>query len=250
MFRLPTPGYTELCDICKQELQSKYGLSAFSPEAERKLLRFFQYQVKIKDDTFGYAHLAVKTAEDIFTSFISRGSQATMIEETDIRGYVPVERTLEDILSDLDHYIGMDEVKKAVREIAFTVHNNVQRAQRGLGEQEKAGIHIVLTGNPGTGKTTIARKLGEIMEAIGYLDSGHVVEVDRSKMIDEAHGGRPRQVYCHCSRLSHRDGKPVQNQSRCTQPFQLFPEYRGLQSRSAVPDYGSVCQRQEISVYT
>ncbi len=199
-FRLKTPDYQQLCDICKQELKTKYGITAYTPEADKKLLRFFQYQVKIKDDTFGYAHVAVKTAEDIFTSFISRGVQATTVEEGDIRGYVPEERSLDNILSDLDRYIGMDEVKKAVKEIAYTVHNNIERAQRGLGEQEKVGIHIVLTGNPGTGKTTIARKLGEILESIGYLDSGHVVEVDRSKMVSPYQGETPKVVDALCDK--------------------------------------------------
>ncbi len=199
-FRLPSPGYQELTDICKMSLKTRYGIADYTPEAEEHLKRFFKYQVKIKDETFGYAHLAMKTAEDIFTQFITRGAQAAVVEKADIKGYVPEERSIEEILKDLDNFIGMTEVKSAVREIAYAVQNAVQRAERGLGEQEKMSMHIILTGNPGTGKTTIARKLGEILAAIGYLDSGHVLEVDRAKMISPYQGETPKVVDRLCDK--------------------------------------------------
>lgn len=201
LFRLPPFGADELYELCFRTLQERYGIKGISDEAGEKLLRQIRYEVKTKDESFGNAHNARQKAEDIFTAYISHPPVvAGEIQEEDIVGYVPSDRTLEQILSDLDDFIGMEEVKQAVREIAWEVQSNVQRAQRGLGLQEKLSLHIVLTGNPGTGKTTIARKLGEIFEAIGFLDNGQVLEVDRSQMVSQYMGETPKLVDKLCDK--------------------------------------------------
>jgi len=201
LFRLPSYGYEELRDICISQLHDKFGGLQLSPEALDKLTTQLKYEVKTKDDSFGNGHLARQKAEDIFTTYISHQSSSSgMIEACDICGYTPEVKSLDDILSELDEFIGMSEVKKAVREIALEIQSNIEREQRGLSQGEKPSLHILLTGNPGTGKTSIARKLGEIFEAIGFFDSGHVVEVDRSRMVSQYKGETPKLVDDLCDR--------------------------------------------------
>lgn len=84
-------------------------------------------------------------------------------------------QSVEEILSMLDDFIGMESVKKAVRELCQTIQNNLRRKQLGI-EVENPKIHIVLTGNPGTGKTTVARILGKLFYAMHLLPSDNVLE--------------------------------------------------------------------------
>lgn len=200
LFRLSDYNMNELTAICKKFLKDKYALTQFSAEADQRLHRLFKYAVKTKDDSFGNAHFARQTAENIFTAFISRSAGSDTIEEADITGYVPEERSLDEVLAGMDEFIGMEEVKQTVREVAWEVRANMERIQRGLGSELKPPMHFVLTGNPGTGKTSIARKLGEVFEAIGYLESGHVVEVDRSQMVSQYMGETPKLVDKLCDR--------------------------------------------------
>ncbi len=91
-------------------------------------------------------------------------------------------RTTEEILAELDQLTGLDAVKTEIRRIVFTQKVAVERTRRGLGG-EQFSPHLVFVGNPGTGKTTIARLLGELYQSIGLLEKGHVVETERSGLV-------------------------------------------------------------------
>ena len=86
------------------------------------------------------------------------------------------------LLAELNALVGMQGVKAQLQELVQFCLLQQERTLHGLAVQ-KAGLHMVFTGNPGTGKTTVARLIGRVMKELGWLSQGQFTEVSRADLV-------------------------------------------------------------------
>ena len=153
-----------------------------------------------RDRTFGNARFVRQLFEDATGRQANRLAEAGSLDADALKTLVLADLavgerkadlhapTVEEVLAELDALTGMKPVKEEARRLIATVKANKLRAEKGVGGDVTMSYNFVFTGNPGTGKTTVARILGRAFRALGVLERANFVETDRSGLVAKYEG--------------------------------------------------------------
>ena len=143
--------------------------------------------------TWSLSSIRRYVAEEVSPRYRRRAIEAVMAEK-EYLPELPIEdipfnllpnstSEFEDSIKELNEMVGLDDVKKSITTMANQSRFFIERKKAGLHTSNIASQHGIFTGNPGTGKTTVARMLGKIYHSIGLLSKGEVICADRTRLV-------------------------------------------------------------------
>lgn len=173
-------GLLEDCSVAATGYPAVYVGAKAGPVLRRCL-------VHDTDEDLSQADDAAARFEQCRTSNVKVATMATAVEdheESEPEQGAASEDQLPELLAELDQLVGLDDVKREVASMAKVMQMVRRRQEAGL-QPPPLSRHLIFAGNPGTGKTTVARLYGRLLAALGLLASGHLVEAERSALVGE-----------------------------------------------------------------